>query len=95
MVGSGLVYYYNTEKDRMTTQSSGKKVQSVGKALVGGPWTLVDSESRRPLTDASLKGGYQLFYFGFTRCPDICPNELIRIGQVVETLSKSFLILKL
>ena len=86
--GSGLLYYYTTEKDRLQTQSSSTKIKSVGKALVGGPYTLVDTGTRKAITDATLFGGYQLLYFGFTRCPDICPNELVRIGEIVDIMSK-------
>lgn len=89
IVGGSLLLYYRTEKERLQTQSSNvSKVKSVGKPLLGGPWTLVDCETRKPVTDASFYGSYHLLYFGFTRCPDICPNELVRIGQVVDTLEK-------
>lgn len=64
------------------------KVVSVGKPLLGGPWTLVDSASRTAVTDASYRGKYTLLYFGFTHCPDICPNELVRIGDVLDKLAK-------
>ncbi|KAF4030169.1 SCO1/SenC [Phytophthora infestans] len=85
IVGSGAVYYYYSEKDRLQTQST-SKVTSVGKPLLGGPWTLVDCDTRRAVTDASFRGKYSLLYFGFTHCPDICPNELVRIGDVLDTL---------
>lgn len=59
---------------------------SVGKPLLGGPWTLVDCDTGRAVTDASFHGKYTLLYFGFTHCPDICPNELVRIGDVLDKL---------
>lgn len=60
---------------------------SIGKPLLGGPWTLVDCDTRTAVTDASFHGKYTLLYFGFTHCPDICPNELVRIGSVLDKLS--------
>ncbi|GMF13744.1 unnamed protein product [Phytophthora lilii] len=42
--------------------------------------------SKRAVTDASFRGKYSLLYFGFTHCPDICPNELVRIGDVLDKL---------
>ncbi len=62
---------------------------SVGKPLLGGPWTLVDCDTGTAVTDATYKGQYTLLYFGFTHCPDICPNELVRIGDVLDQLEKA------
>lgn len=59
---------------------------SIGKPLLGGPWTLVDCDTRTAVTDASFHGQFALLYFGFTHCPDICPNELVRIGSVLDKL---------
>lgn len=36
----------------------------------------------KPLTVADLKGHWNLFFFGFTHCPDICPNTLGVLKQV-------------
>lgn len=41
-----------------------------------------------PVTDASYRGKFVLLYFGFTFCPDICPNELVKLGKVITTLDK-------
>ncbi|KAG1695464.1 hypothetical protein DVH05_019620 [Phytophthora capsici] len=87
VVGSGVVYYYNSEKNRLQTQSA-STVTSIGKPLLGGPWTLVDCDTGRAVTDASYRDKFSLLYFGFTHCPDICPNELVRIGAVLDKLEE-------
>jgi protein SCO1 len=40
--------------------------------------------SGAPFTLANLAGGPALVYFGFTRCPDVCPTTLLKLAQVVR-----------
>lgn len=35
-----------------------------------------------PYTPASVKGRWQLLFFGFTHCPDICPSTLAKMRQL-------------
>lgn len=78
--------FYQTEKERKT-KSVSSSVTNVGRPALGGPWVLVDHNGR-PVTDASFRGRYTLLYFGFTYCPDICPNELVKIGNIVAEMEK-------
>lgn len=64
-----------------------EKVGSVGLPLIGGPFTLIDTEGH-PFSDKDLLGKYYLVYFGFTHCPDICPEELSKIGEAVELVKR-------
>lgn len=45
------------------------------RALVGGPFSLVDHQGRA-VTEQDFKGQNMLIYFGYTFCPDVCPTEL-------------------
>ena len=83
--GAGLAYYYEVEKTRRQEQAA-KKQTTYGKPSLGGPWTLVDARTNRPVTDASFHGSYVLLYFGFSRCPDICPSELLKVQKVLRLL---------
>lgn len=40
-----------------------------------------------PFTNADLAGRWTLAFFGFTHCPDICPDTLARMQQVRERLA--------
>lgn len=60
-------------------------VAITGKALVGGPFTLVD-QTGKTVTDRDFRGRYMLVFFGFTHCPDICPAELQVIAASLQAL---------
>ena len=83
--GCGLAYYSEVEKTRRQEQAA-KKQTTYGKPSLGGPWTLVDAKTNKPVTDASFHGSYVLLYFGFSRCPDICPSELLKVQKVLRLL---------
>ena len=63
----------------------GQGVATSGKALVGGPFTLLDT-SGKTVTDQDFRGRYMLVFFGFTHCPDICPAELQVMDAAMEAL---------
>jgi protein SCO1/2 len=55
-----------------------------GKGPVGGPFTLTDQDGRRrSLSD--FRGKLVLLYFGFTYCPDVCPTDLMSVGNLVRS----------
>lgn len=77
-VGSCKIYYIVAEK---------KRTQSLGKAALGGPFKLTDYNGV-VRTDKDFHGQWVLIYFGFTFCPDICPDELEKMGTVINKLGK-------
>jgi cytochrome oxidase Cu insertion factor (SCO1/SenC/PrrC family) len=70
------------------TETISTKVMSVGKPMVGGPYSMVDHNGR-PVNDSTFRGKYVLMYFGFTHCPDICPAELSRLAVALNLLGTS------
>ncbi|MGF6755275.1 protein SCO1/2 [Paraburkholderia sp. GAS42] len=40
----------------------------------------------KPATGDTFKGRTSLVYFGYTHCPDVCPETMGRLMQVVDTL---------
>src|SRR5690349_7329011 len=60
-------------------------VRSVGQAMVGGPFTLVDHTGKQ-VTDRDFRGRIMLVFFGFTFCPDVCPSGLQVIAAALDKL---------
>lgn len=86
LAAAGIWFYYDWEKENQMTKMK-NNVKAHGKAALGGPWVMVDTDGV-PHTDASFRGYFTLLYFGFTYCPDICPNELIKVGNIYKELGK-------
>jgi len=82
------VSYYQIERERRMEQAMGKIV-STGKPAIGGEWSLVDLDGNL-VTNKSFEGKWTLLYFGFARCPDICPSEMVKIGKVMDTLAEEY-----
>jgi protein SCO1 len=60
-----------------------------GKPAIGGPWSLIDLDGNL-VTNTQLEGKWLLLYFGFARCPDICPSEMMKVGRVIDTLQQQY-----
>ena len=44
-----------------------------GRGTVGGPFTLTDQNGRKR-SDSEFRGKLMIVYFGYTFCPDVCPE---------------------
>lgn len=87
ITGSGFTYWFTREKERLRLQKEADSRKSVGKPLIGGPFNLIDTENK-PFTQKDLvkDNTFSLIYFGFTHCPDICPEELDKMGEMLDAL---------
>lgn len=54
---------------------------------IGGNFTLTDQDGNT-VTNKSWPGKYQLVYFGFTHCPDVCPLGLNKIAEALNKMPK-------
>lgn len=75
--------YFRTEKARMERQRIVEATKGIGKPKVGGAFDLVDHDGKR-FTNGDMTGKYALVYFGFTHCPDICPEELDKMAKMID-----------
>lgn len=90
IVGGGITYWFLKEKERLRVQKEVDSRRSYGKPLIGGNFSLVDCD-HNDFTQENLKnneGKFSIIYFGFTHCPDVCPDELDKLGVMIDSLKK-------
>lgn len=80
--GAAVAKLYAHLKEEQMQSNAQVHTTSVGKAKIGGDFELVDSKGR-PVSSKDFRGQYMLIYFGFTKCPDICPTELHKMGDAL------------
>ncbi|XP_008808073.1 protein SCO1 homolog 2, mitochondrial isoform X1 [Phoenix dactylifera] len=88
IAGAGLLIHYNDEKraipkgSHQSTNSDGSKVN---RPAIGGPFRLFDTE-KNLVTESNLQGNWTLMYFGYTSSPDVGPEEVKKMAEVIQIL---------
>lgn len=57
-------------------------------STLGGAFALVNQDGKA-VTDADFTGQYRLMYFGYTFCPDVCPNDVGYIARGLADYEKA------
>lgn len=58
-----------------------------GEADIRSDFALTD-HTGRPVTEADYAGRWQLVFFGYTSCPDVCPTTLAFVASVLDLLGE-------
>lgn len=78
-----LILYSNT-KPKMSEEEANAAALS---KYLGGPFTLTNGATGMPFTDKDLIGKPSALFFGFTRCPDVCPTALQRMARLRKAMN--------
>ena len=69
-----ILFFYKYHNNKSHTQ-------------IGGDFELTNHLNQKTTND-SFNGYHRLVFFGFTNCPDFCPNTLNNIGIVINQIDK-------
>ncbi|KAF6768837.1 hypothetical protein AHF37_06366 [Paragonimus kellicotti] len=81
LVAGGALYMAND-----LAAEKKKAAKSYGTPSIGGDFNLIDHTGKR-CTLASFRGKWLLIYFGFCRCPDICPEQIERLVEISDRIA--------
>lgn len=56
--------------------------------IIGGPFTLTGTDGKPFNSAQALAGRPYAMFFGFTNCPDVCPNTLGKLAKLRRDLGK-------
>ncbi|KAG1669569.1 hypothetical protein FOA52_006342 [Chlamydomonas sp. UWO 241] len=87
MAGAGVLAGTQAFTDTKMKKVTAASQETVGKAAVGGVFELTGVDGK-PFSSEQLLGEFALIYFGFTFCPDICPDELEKIALMTDGVEK-------
>lgn len=84
-IGGALLAGMRYMKKEKAEKLEKERQRQIGKPLLGGPFSLTTHTGEHK-TDKDYLGQWLLIYFGFTHCPDVCPEELEKMIQVVDEI---------
>jgi protein SCO1/2 len=88
VITSSALYLYFSKLDETKKEQRRLSMQpeDYGTPKLGAPFVLTDHSGKTFDSSTELKGKHAILYFGFTHCPDICPEELDKLGKIIDTV---------
>jgi protein SCO1 len=89
MLKTTLIYIFLSVLSASSTANDAlqkDEVLTVNNQLPGGDFVLQSSQGEFSLKQ--LRGKVVLLYFGYTKCPDVCPTALSILAQTLNELSE-------
>jgi len=83
-IGILLMKHYKSNKLKSIDEAL---IRSYGSPKLGGDFELIDQDGEMR-SNKDFIGKWLLIYFGFTNCPDICPEELEKMITAVEIVNR-------
>lgn len=84
-LAAGIAWMRLNSRSASLADGTGGEITVANGIQIGGPYELTAGDGSR-VTDKSFQGKFQLVYFGFTFCPDVCPTELTQISAALDRL---------
>ncbi|WP_456417902.1 metal ABC transporter solute-binding protein, Zn/Mn family [Thiolapillus sp.] len=75
------------QKKAISEEALEDGAEGAGMRKIGGKFMLTDHHGKM-VTEKDLLGKYQLIYFGYTFCPDVCPSSLSVISTALKRLGE-------
>lgn len=85
----GVLAGYLNLRQRPSVMNSGPGPATTIMLLRPGkllPAFQLQGDDDKPFTNTSLSGHWSLLYFGYTRCPDVCPTTLAKLSKMAAAL---------
>ncbi|KAK3033393.1 hypothetical protein RJ639_033900 [Escallonia herrerae] len=84
--GLAILFHFNDERRAIPKgQGANFERSSIKGPIIGGPFSLIDTEGRL-VTERNLLGNWVLLYFGYTSSPDVGPAEVQKMANAVNIL---------
>jgi len=81
------IYVWNL-RNRQKDNHKARKIETFGRACLDGKFDLVRTLDGEVFSTDDLLGKWAIIYFGFTRCPDVCPEQLEKLAYVIQSVEQ-------